>query len=133
MAWQTLTSTPNREALLGDPFTIGGWHLIPISGPELSGTSDIAYFGFVVRPDLNEDGKVDLRVRVQLKRDGKPFGRPLEMPLDSFQVLDDLYMYGNSIALSALPEIGQFEFEFQITETNSDTSAEQSVSLEILE
>ena len=131
--WLGMAVTPNREALLGDPFTIGGWHLIPISGPELSRTSDIAYFGFVVRPDLNEDGKVDLRVRVQLKRDGKPFGRPLEMPLDSFQVLDDLYMYGNSIALSALPEIGQFEFEFQITETNSDTSAEQSVSLEILE
>ena len=131
--WLGTSVTPNPEAILGDPFSIGGWHLVPISGPEVPRSSDIAYFGFIVRPALNEQGNVDLRVQVQLKRDGKPLGRPLVMPLESSKMTGDLYMYGNSIGLEALPEIGPYEFEFKVTETNSDTTAEQSVSLEITE
>jgi hypothetical protein len=48
-------------------------------------------------------------------------------------MLDDLYMYGNSIALSGLPEVGEYEFEFEITETNSGTVATEVLSLEITE
>ena len=47
-------------------------------------------------------------------------------------VLDDLYMFGNSIGLSGIPETGSYEFGFKVTETNSDTSSERSVSVEPL-
>jgi GWxTD domain-containing protein len=131
--WLGMAVTANPEAKLGDPFTIGGWHLTLISGPELTRASEITYFGFVVRPALNEEGAVDIKSRVQLKKDGKPLGRSLEVPLDSSQIMGDLYMYGNSIGLAALPEIGSYEFVFEVIETNSDTSAERSVSVEIIE
>jgi GWxTD domain-containing protein len=131
--WLGMGVTPNPEAKLGDPFTIGGWHLTPISGPELTREAEIAYFGFVVRPTLNEDGTVALTARVELKKDGKALGRPLEVPLDASQILGDLYMYGNSIGLSAIPEIGLYQFDFEVMETNSDTSSERSVSIEITE
>ncbi len=81
--WLGTGVTPNTEALIGEAFTIGGWHLTPISGPELTRASEIAYFGFVVRPALNEEGAVLLESTVQLKRDGKPFGKPLTVPLGS--------------------------------------------------
>jgi hypothetical protein len=42
-------------------------------------------------------------------------------------------MYGNSIALAALPELGEYEFEFEIADTNSETSIAKSVTLKITE
>jgi GWxTD domain-containing protein len=131
--WLGTGVTANPEAKLGDAFTIGGWHLTLLSGPEVTRESEITYFGFVVRPVLDENGAVRIRSRIRLKKDGKPLGRALEVPLDSSRILGDLYMYGNSIGLSAIPEIGSYEFEFEITETNSDSSAERSVTVEITE
>ena len=78
--WLGTGVTPNPEALLGDAFTVGGWHLTPISGPELTRASEIAYFGFIVRPALNEEGAVELESTVQLKRDGQPYGKTPDCP-----------------------------------------------------
>jgi GWxTD domain-containing protein len=131
--WLGMGVSPNPDAKVGAAFTIGGWHLTPISGPTLTRGSEIAYFGFIVRPTLSEEGAVELESRVTLKRDGKPLGRPLTVPLESSRIIGDLYMYGNSIGLTGLPEIGPYEFVFEITETNSDTSVERSLSIEITE
>jgi len=131
--WLGTAVTPNPEAPFGAAFTVGGWHLTPISGPELTRASEIAYFGFVVRPALNEEGAVDLESTVQLKRDGKVFGKPMTVPLDPSQVFGDLYMYGNSIGLAGVPQAGPYEFELTITETNSDTSSTRLLSIEISE
>lgn len=131
--WLGTGVTPNPEATFGAAFTVGGWHLTPISGPELTRASEIAYFGFVVRPVLNQEGAVELESTVQLMRDGKPFGRPLKVPLDSSKVFGDLYMYGNSIGLAAVPEIGPYEFEFTVTELNSETSSKRLLPIEITE
>ncbi|MCW8983962.1 MAG: GWxTD domain-containing protein, partial [Thermoanaerobaculales bacterium] len=131
--WLGTGVTPNPEALLGDPFTVGGWHLTPISGPELTRASEIAYFGFVVRPALNEEGAVMLESTVQLKRDGNPLGKPLTVPLDPSRISADLYMYGNSIGLAGIPQTGPYEFEFTITEKTSNTSTTRLVSIEITE
>ena len=118
---------------LGEAFTVGGWHLTPISVPELTRASEICYFGFVVRPALNDEGAIKLVSRVQLKRNGKAFGRPVTIPLETSQVFGDLHMYGNSISLAGLPETGPYDFEFEINEANSDTSIERLVSVEIAE
>jgi GWxTD domain-containing protein len=131
--WLGMGVTPNPEAKAGAAFTVGGWHLTPISGPELTRASEITYFGFAVRPALNEEGAVELESTVQLKRDGKPFGRPLTVPLDPSPVNKDLYMYGNSIGLSGVPEAGPYDFEFTITESISETSSKRLVSVEITE
>jgi GWxTD domain-containing protein len=131
--WLGTGVTPNPEAKLGEAFTFGGWHLTPLSGPELTRASEIAYFGFVVRPVLNEEGAIELVSKVQLMRDGKEFGNPLTVPLDPSRIFGDLYMYGNSIGLTSLPEIGQYDLEFTITETNSESSIQRLVSIEITE
>jgi GWxTD domain-containing protein len=131
--WLGTGVTANPDAMMGEAFTIGGWHLTPISGPELTRASEIAYFGFIVRPELNEEGAVDLESTVQLMREGKPFGRPLTVTLDPSLVFGDLYMYGNSIGLTGVPEIGPYDFEFTITETVSDTSSKRLVAIEITE
>ena len=131
--WLGTGVTPNPEAAFGAAFTVGGWHLTPISGPELTRASEIAYFGFVVRPVLDEQGAVDLESKVQVIRDGKPFGKPLVVPLDPSQVVGDLYMYGNSIGLSGIPQLGTYEFEFTVTETNSGASSTRLLPIEVFE
>jgi GWxTD domain-containing protein len=129
--WFGIGADPNPDAPLGAAFTFGGWHLVPVSGPDLTREAEIAYFGFLERPPLTEEGAVELKARIRVKKDGKPFGRPFTMPLDASQVMGDLYMYGNSIGLSGLPEPGSYELEFTITEEISETVVERSISLEI--
>jgi GWxTD domain-containing protein len=129
--WLGIGVTQNPEASRGSAFTVGGWHLMPISGPVLTRASEIVYFGFVVRPTADEKGAVELLSRVHVKRDGVSLGRPLEIPLTPSRIMGDLHMYGNSIALSGLPELGPYDLVFEVIETGSETSTEQSLSIEV--
>ncbi len=131
--WLGTTATPEPEAPHGSAFTIGGWHLTPVSGPELTRANEIAYFGIVVRPAVAEDGAVALRARILVKRDGHELGRPLEVPLETSRIGGDLYMYGNSIGLGGFPELGPYEVVFEIIETNSDTAVEKALVIELNE
>jgi hypothetical protein len=131
--WLGIGVTPTPEAGRGSAFTIGGWHLTPVSRPELTRASEITYLGFVVRPTLGDDGAVELFSRVRVKRNGVSVGRPLELPLDASQIDGDLYMYGNSIALTGMSEPGAYELVFQITEANSDISVERTLAVDITE
>ena len=129
--WLGLSAAPNETAKLGDPYNFGGWHLVPVTGPDFTRENEIAFFGFVVRPAVNDDGAVELQARIRVKKDGKSMGRPLIMPVNASQVFGDLYMYGSSIGLSGLPEAGSYEFEFEVTEKTSDTSTEVSLPLDV--
>jgi GWxTD domain-containing protein len=131
--WIGIGAQPQPESKLGAPFTFGGWHLVPVTGPDYVKADEIAYFGFVVRPALTEVGAVDLKARIRVKRDGKTLGQALIMPLDASQIMGDLYMYGNSIGLSKIPEAGSYEFEFRIMEEISETAVERTVPIDITE
>jgi hypothetical protein len=129
--WLGLSAAPNEKAKLGEPYNFGGWHLVPVTGPDFTRENEIVFFGFAVRPAVNDEGAVELQAKIRVKKDGKPMGRPLIMPLDASQVLGDLYMYGSSIGLSGLPEAGSYEFEFEVTEQTSDTSTEVSLPIDV--
>ncbi len=129
--WLGLSAAPNEMAKLGDPYNFGGWHLVPLTGPDFTRENEIVFFGFVVRPAVNDEGAVELQAKIRVKKDGKSMGRPLIMPLDASQVFGDLYMYGSSIGLSGLPEAGDYEFDFEVTEKTSDTSTEVSVPIDL--
>ena len=51
--WVATEVEPDSKASIGDPFNIGGWHLMPISDPKLTRKDEISYFGFIVRPSFN--------------------------------------------------------------------------------
>jgi len=129
--WLGISVSPNEQAKMGEPFTFGGWHLVPVSGPDFTRENELVFFGFVVRPALDEEGAVDLKARIRVKMDGKAMGRPLMMPLDASRIFGDLYMYGSSVGLSGLPEAGSYEFEFKVTEGTSDAFTEVSLPLDV--
>jgi hypothetical protein len=47
--------------------------------------------------------------------------------------MGDLYMYGNSVGLSKIPEAGKYEFEFTVTEETSETSVDRTVPVDLVE
>ncbi|MFV2074129.1 MAG: GWxTD domain-containing protein [Thermoanaerobaculales bacterium] len=129
--WVGVSAEADADAPLGSPFRIGGWHVMPVTSPEMTREAELVYFGFLVRPGADEEGKVKLRARIKVKKDGKPFGRPFSMPLEISPIAGDLYMYGNSIQLSGLPETGAYEMDFKIVESISGTVSERTLALEI--
>ena len=66
-------------------------------------------------------------------QDGKRLGRPLEMPLTAIRISQDLFVYANSINLAALPETGQYSIVFEVTDPDSDATAEREVELNLRE
>jgi len=116
---------------LGSPFGYGALHLMPLSVTDLPSQTELSYFGHVIRPGLNEAGEPELEVRVTLKLGGQRLGRPLTMTLPAIAIVDDLYVYANSINLAALPQTGAYKLEFKVTDKISEVSIERDLELNI--
>ena len=126
-----LSVVQEEEWQLGSPFGYGALHLMPLSVTALPSQTELSYFGHVIRPGLNEAGEPELEVKVTLKMDGQRLGRPLTMTLPAISIVDDLYVYANSINLAALPQTGAYKLEFKVTDKISDVSIERDLELAI--
>jgi GWxTD domain-containing protein len=128
-----LVAEMEQDAMLGEAYSFGGWHLRPYAGGEVSNQNELSYLGFVVRPPVNDAGEVNLEAKVTLKQDGKRLGSPFRTPLQASKLTDDLWMYGNAINLEGLPAPGEYTLEFEVEEPTSGTVAETVVTLPIVE
>ncbi len=127
----SLSVVKEDEWQLGSPFGYGALHLMPLTETALPSQTELSYFGHVIRPGLNEAGETALEVKVTLKMDGQRLGRPLTMTLPAVSIVDDLWVYANSINLGALPQTGSYKLEFKVTDTISNVSVERDVELDI--
>ena len=121
------------DALLGSAYCLGRLHVLPLTGTDVTRENEISYFGFLVRPAESSDGKVALSSRAQLRRDGRRFGRPLDMPMEAVQVTDDVFVYANSLNLAALPETGEYILTFEVSDPTTELTVEREVTLNVLE
>jgi hypothetical protein len=121
------------DAMLGSAFCLGRLHIMPLSSPDVTRKNEISIFGFVLRPEIGEDGKVPVASKIQLRRDGRRMGRPLELPMEAIQVADGVYVYTNAINLGALPEPGEYQLEFEVTEPKTEITVERTVDLNVTE
>jgi GWxTD domain-containing protein len=128
-----LHAEQKQDAMLGSAYCLGQLHVLPISTPEVTRKNEISFFGFLVRPQESTDGKAAITSKIQLKRDGRRFGRPLDMPMEAIQVSDEVFVYANGISLGALPETGEYIMEFTVTDPVSETSVEREVELNVTE
>jgi GWxTD domain-containing protein len=126
-----LDFTQEQDWKLGYPFAYGSLHLVPMTDTALPNTKEISYFGHVIRPGLNDAGKAELEVEVTLEMDGTRLGRPFKMNLDAIEIADDLYVYANGLSLAGLPQTGTYDITFEVTDTISEVSVQQAVTLDI--
>jgi GWxTD domain-containing protein len=126
-----LSVVQEQEWQLGSPFSYGALHVMPLSVSALPSQTELSYFGHVIRPGLNEAGEPELEVKITLKTGGQRLGRPLVMTLPSIAVVDDLFVYANSINLAALPQTGTYKLEFEVTDKISGVSTARDLELDI--
>ena len=108
-------------------------HVLPVSAPEVTRKNEVSFFGFLVRPQESADGKVAIDSTIQLMREGKRFGRPLNMPMDAVQVSDDVFVYANGINLGALPETGEYTMVLTVTDPATEMSVVREVEINVTE
>ena len=128
-----LYAEPKDDALLGSAYCLGRLHVLPMSSPDVTRKNEVSFFGFLVRPKESADGKVAIDSTIQLKRDGRRFGRPLDLPMDAIQVSDDVFVYANGINLGALPETGAYTMILKVSDPASETSVEREVEINVTE
>lgn len=131
--WIGVSAQMEPQAPLGTPFDFGGWRVIPVTSSAFTKENELVYFGFLVRPGLDEAGKPKLEAQLRVLRDGTQLGRPLTVPLEASQIVGQLFMYGNSVALQGLPEAGKYEIVFKVTDEIADISEERSVPIDLAE
>lgn len=127
----SLAVTQEDEWQLGSPFGYGALHLMPLTQTAVPSQTELSYFGHVIRPGLNDAGEPALEVKVTLKMNNQRLGRPLTMTLPAIEVVDDLWVYANSINLAAMPQTGTYKLDFKVTDTISEVSVDRDVELDI--
>lgn len=130
--WVGLKAVENPEAPLGTAYTFGGWHLVPLTSTDVPKTSELSYFGLVVRPKSDEGSEPAAKLKLTLKKDGSRLGAPLRMDVPLVPIRDGLYFYANALQLAALPP-GECQLEFAVTVPGMEDKVRRSVDLNIVE
>ena len=110
----------NRQAAqahLGDPFHIGGLHLIPRIDNRYKSEENLTYVAYVVRPSLDEQGQPKMELSMALfaapkkpdewiKQDEQPF-----QPMQGAKVFGDMWVFGQILPLSGFRRGTEFALE----------------------
>ncbi len=132
--WVGVETEVEDDAMLGSAFCFGRLHLVPLlSGSEVRRQSELTFLGFAVRPSLDEGGSPKLEARIALSQGGRRLGRPLVMPLDGVRLAEDLYVFMNAINLAALPETGEYDLVFSVTDSISEVSTEREIGINVVD
>ena len=130
--WTGLDAQQETDALLGEAYTFGSWHLMPLAVETAPKSGQLSYFGYVIRPVIEEGVAPTVRLKLTLRKDGRRLGKPLSMTLPMAKITNDVYMYANAINLAALPA-GACSLEFKISAGGTDAFEKRVVNLEIVE
>jgi len=131
--WAGLDARQETDAMLGQAYTFGVWHLMPLSTEKAPKSGTLSYFGYVIHPKIEEGSKPTAHLKLTLRKEnGKRLGKPASLNLPMVEVTEGVYMYANAINLGALPT-GKCTLEFKISESGVEGSQERAFDLEIVE
>ncbi|MCD4750147.1 MAG: GWxTD domain-containing protein [Thermoanaerobaculales bacterium] len=130
--WVGLNAEQLDSHLLGQAYTFDVWHLQSLDVNSVPHDSQLSYFGYLVNPEAVEGDSHHIRLKLTLRKDGRRLGQPLTMDLPVAQIVDGVFMYANSLDLSALPA-GACELDFKIIVPGTEVVVERQVDLKILE
>jgi GWxTD domain-containing protein len=123
------------QARLGDPFNIGGWHVVPRIDNTYSPSEQLSYFCFVLRPGLPEQpaqtdpnapappaAKPKLEVSMQLYAGEKKVTEVPATPVNVSQIRTDLWMFGNGLPLEGFRKAGEYRLAVTLRDTITNVS-----------
>lgn len=116
-----------KEPRISDPFSVGGWHVIPRSNGTYGSNESLSYMLYVLQPKLGEDRQPQLTARISLFQNGHRLVQGPPQPARLSQVQSDLWMYGSGIELDKIPSAGDYTLQVQLTQTTD--GAETAVKI----
>jgi len=119
------------SAHLGDPFNIGGWHVIPRANNTYTNGENLAYFCYVLHPQLDENGNPDYRVTLAAYKDNKKLTENKDQPVNLSQVSPDLWMFGNGLPLSVFRKSGEYILEVTLRDARANVERKANIPLVI--
>ncbi|MGQ9495787.1 MAG: GWxTD domain-containing protein [Thermoanaerobaculaceae bacterium] len=119
------------SAHLGDPFNIGGWHVIPRASNAYNSSENLAYFCYILHPQLDENGKADFVVSLAAYKDNKKLTENPNQPVNLSQVTGDLWMFGNGLPLSVFRKEGEYVLEVTLRDARSNVERKARIPLVI--
>jgi len=118
-------------AALGDPFNIGGWHVIPQPGDRYRLEESVGYFCMLVRPGLAANGQPAVETRMALFRGDTKLTETAPEPTPISLVHGELWMFGSNLPLAAFRTAGEYRVDVTIRDTVSGVERTAGIPLEI--
>jgi GWxTD domain-containing protein len=119
------------QAHLGDPFNVGGWHVVMHPEEKYASGESISYFCFVLRPGLNEAGEPKITVGLAVYMDERKLTERAAEQAQLSQVSEDLWMYGSQLPLSVFRRSGSYRREVILTDTASGVTRTGKIPITI--
>ncbi|MCU0291808.1 MAG: GWxTD domain-containing protein [Thermoanaerobaculaceae bacterium] len=112
------TGDPHQETTfkLGDPFNIGGWRITPRADGVYKPSEQLAYFAYVIKPGLGEQGLPKIAFGMKLTVNGKDAGKRPPAPVQVSKIAENFYMFGQNLPLSAFTKPGTYELELTLVD-----------------
>jgi GWxTD domain-containing protein len=119
------------QAHLGDPFNVGGWHVVMHPEDKYAPTESISYFAFALRPNLDQAGEPGITVGLAVFMDQRKLTERAAEKANLSQVSDDLWMYGSQLPLSIFRRSGSYRLEVTLTDTASGMTRTAKIPIAI--
>lgn len=117
---------------LGDPFNIGGWRIIPRAEQTYKPSEELAYFAYIMKPGVGENGQPKVAMGMKLIHDGKPAGERAPMPVQVSKVAEGLYMFGQNLPLSSFSKPGVYVLELTLVDQISNVKRSSAITLNMV-
>jgi GWxTD domain-containing protein len=119
------------QAHLGDPFNVGGWHVVMHPEAEYKPTESISYFCFAVRPSLDEAGQPAITVGLAVFLDERKLTERVAERANLSQVSEGLWMYGSQLPLSIFRRSGSYRLEVTLADTPSGVTRTATIPITV--
>ena len=120
-------------ASVGDPFNVGGWHVLPQPADRYGRQDTLSFFCIAVRPGMPATQKPAVETTMAVYRDGKKLGETELGTFELSQVKGDVWMFGSSVALEALPVAGEYRIDVTVRDTTSGVRRTTSIPVTLAE
>ncbi len=135
------------QARLGDPFNIGGWHVLPRTDGTYLPSEQLSYFCFIIRPGMPEQAnpaspapgatpapaaaplQPKLEISMQLFAGEKKITEVPPTPVNTSQIKGELWMFGNGLPLEGFRKAG--DYRLVITLRDSITNASRTTTIPV--
>jgi GWxTD domain-containing protein len=100
-----------QEPDLGDPFGIGGWHIVPRYSGVYTTAESLTYMGYVLQPKVRRNQEPQFTLTVALYRGERRLVKGEPQPAQLSQVMPDMWMFASGIELERIGDPGDYRLE----------------------